>query len=165
MITIPAKSVNYDREKRSSFTIQFFIFFLWKSIIFQFCYLFVLYLQGHRSVTSVKLSRAVGLPYLKILHINPGYLLTLLPGPLARVSLAVGLPYLLVKRALALLERAQLIFLIFHTFVCKFGRVEGAAREGVLHVTLANWQEFGFEFHLRSSPSYSKYMDISQPLS
>ena len=33
----------------------------------------------------------------------------------------------------------------------------------VLHVTLANWQEFGFEFHLRSSPSYSEYMDISQP--
>ena len=29
----------------------------------------------------------------------------------------------------AWLERAQLIFLIFHTFVCKFGRVEGAARE------------------------------------
>ena len=27
------------------------------------------------------------------------------------------------------LERAQLIFLICHTFVCKFGRVEGAARE------------------------------------
>ena len=26
----------------------------------------------------------------------------------------------------ARLERAQLIFLIFHTFVCKFGRVEGA---------------------------------------
>ena len=24
----------------------------------------------------------------------------------------------------------------------------------VLHVTLANWQGFGFEFHLRSSPSY-----------
>ena len=23
----------------------------------------------------------------------------------------------------------------------------------VLHVTLANWQGFGFEFHLRSSPS------------
>ena len=23
----------------------------------------------------------------------------------------------------------------------------------VLHVTLASWQEFGFEFHLRSSPS------------
>ena len=34
----------------------------------------------------------------------------------------------------------------------------------VLHVTLANWQEFGFEFHLRSSPSYSEYMDISQPV-
>ena len=33
----------------------------------------------------------------------------------------------------------------------------------VLHVTLANWQEFGFEFHLRSSPSYSEYMDMSQP--
>ena len=29
----------------------------------------------------------------------------------------------------AWLERAQLIFLIFHTFVCKFGRVEAAARE------------------------------------
>ena len=31
----------------------------------------------------------------------------------------------------------------------------------VLHVTLANWQRFGFEFHLRPSPSaFSKYMDI-----
>ena len=29
----------------------------------------------------------------------------------------------------AWLERAQLIFVIFHTFVCKFGRVEGTARE------------------------------------
>ena len=38
------------------------------------------YLQGYRSVTSVKLSRAVGLPYLKILLVNPGYLLTLLLG-------------------------------------------------------------------------------------
>ena len=27
------------------------------------------------------------------------------------------------------IEDAELIFLIFHTFVCKFGRVEGAARE------------------------------------
>ena len=27
------------------------------------------------------------------------------------------------------LERAQLIFLILHIFVCKFDRVEGAARE------------------------------------
>ena len=33
----------------------------------------------------------------------------------------------------------------------------------VLPVTLANRQEFGFEFHLRSSPSYSEYRDISQP--
>ena len=30
---------------------------------------------------------------------------------------------------IAWLERAQFIFLIFHTFVYKFGRVEGAARE------------------------------------
>ena len=29
----------------------------------------------------------------------------------------------------ARLEPAQLIFLIFHTLVCKFGRVEAAARE------------------------------------
>ena len=29
----------------------------------------------------------------------------------------------------ARLERAQLILLIFHSFVCKFGRVEGVARE------------------------------------
>ena len=30
----------------------------------------------------------------------------------------------------------------------------------VLHVTLANWQRFGSEFHLRSSPSaFSGYMD------
>ena len=33
----------------------------------------------------------------------------------------------------------------------------------VLHVTLAIWQEFRFEFHLRISPSYSEYMDISLP--
>ena len=33
----------------------------------------------------------------------------------------------------------------------------------VLHVTLANWQRFAFEFHLRSSPSNSEYMDISRP--
>ena len=33
----------------------------------------------------------------------------------------------------------------------------------VLHVTLTNWQRFGFEFHLRSSPSpFSEYMDISR---
>ena len=32
-------------------------------IIFQF-YVFALYLQGHQSVTSAKLSWAVGLPYL-----------------------------------------------------------------------------------------------------
>ena len=30
----------------------------------------------------------------------------------------------------------------------------------ILHVTLANWQRFGFEFHLRASPSaFSGYMD------
>ena len=32
-------------------------------------------------------------------------------------------------KGVAWLERAQLIFLIFYTFVCKFGRVEAAARE------------------------------------
>ena len=34
----------------------------------------------------------------------------------------------------------------------------------VLHVTLASWQRFGFEFHLRSSPSaYSGFVKISRP--
>ena len=36
----------------------------------------------------------------------------------------------------------------------------------VSHVTLANWQGFGFEFHLRPSQSaftFSEYMDISRP--
>ena len=34
----------------------------------------------------------------------------------------------------------------------------------VLHATLANWQRFGFEFHLRSSPSaYSGFVNISRP--
>ena len=33
----------------------------------------------------------------------------------------------------------------------------------VLHVTLANWQRFGFEFHLRSSPSaYRGFVNISR---
>ena len=34
----------------------------------------------------------------------------------------------------------------------------------VLHVTLANWQGFGFEFHLGSSPSaFSGFVNVSQP--
>ena len=34
----------------------------------------------------------------------------------------------------------------------------------VLHVALANWQVFRFEFHLRSSPSaYSGFVNISRP--
>ena len=34
----------------------------------------------------------------------------------------------------------------------------------VLHMTLANWQEFGLEFHLRSSPSaYYGFVNISRP--
>ena len=34
----------------------------------------------------------------------------------------------------------------------------------VLYVTLANWQGFGFEFHLGSSPSaFSGFVNISQP--
>ena len=34
----------------------------------------------------------------------------------------------------------------------------------VLHVALVNWQRFGFEFHLRSSPSaYSGFVNISRP--
>ena len=34
----------------------------------------------------------------------------------------------------------------------------------ILHVTLANWQRFGFEFHLGSSPSaFSGFVNISQP--
>ena len=34
----------------------------------------------------------------------------------------------------------------------------------VLHVTLANWQKFGFDFHPRSSPSaFSECMDINRP--
>ena len=34
----------------------------------------------------------------------------------------------------------------------------------VLHVTLANWQRFGFEFHLGSSAStFSGFVNISQP--
>ena len=33
-----------------------------------------------------------------------------------------------------------------------------------LHVTVANWQRFGFEFHLRSSLStYSGFVNISRP--
>ena len=33
----------------------------------------------------------------------------------------------------------------------------------VLHVTLANWQRFGFEFHLRSSPfAYSGFVNMSR---
>ena len=34
----------------------------------------------------------------------------------------------------------------------------------VFHVTLANWLRFGFEFHLRSSPTaYSGFVNISRP--
>ena len=37
--------------------------------------------------------------------------------------------YTMYCQYVASLERAQLIFLMFHTFVCKFDRVGGAARE------------------------------------
>ena len=47
-------------------------------------------------------------------------------------------------------------FLILNFSYCPLSRV--------LHVTLANWQRFGFEFHLRSSPSaYSEFVNISRP--
>ena len=52
-------------------------------------------------------------------------------------------------------RRNDMIFCIQFSY-CPLSRV--------LHVTLANWQRFGFEFHLRSSPSaFSGYMDISRP--
>ena len=99
MITIVTKSANYDQQNifiKRSFTIRHIFALEIIKNIFQFCYLFVLYLQGHRSITSAKLSQAVGLPYLKILlvHVNAGYL----DNTLARATLAVGLPYLLVNR-------------------------------------------------------------------
>ena len=76
--------------------------------MFQFCYLFVLYLQGHQSVTSVKLSRTVGLT----LPVNFARKTGLCYNPLARVTLAVGLPYLLINRAL--------ISLVFSNARCAF---------------------------------------------
>ena len=79
MITIPTKLANYDPENIKFFSQFVYVCFgnkLFSSFIICSC----VGLQGHRSVTSVKLSRAVGLPYLKILLINPGYLLTLLLG-------------------------------------------------------------------------------------
>ena len=80
MITIPTKSANYDPEN-----IKFFhnlVMFALEINYFPVLLSARTYvgLQGHRSVTSVKLSRAVGLPYLKILLVNPSYLLTLLLG-------------------------------------------------------------------------------------
>ena len=40
----------------------------------------------------------------------------------------------------------------------------GSVKDMISHVTLANWQKFGFEFHLRSSPSaFSGFVNISQP--
>ena len=74
MITIPTKSANYETQNIKFFH-NYHIFALEMNY-----YLLVLYLQGYRSVTIVKLSRVVGLPYLKILLVNPGYLLTLLLG-------------------------------------------------------------------------------------
>ena len=52
-------------------------------------------------------------------------------------------------------------------FGCRVARGRGEAKKiflSILHVTLANWQRFGFEFHLRSSPSaYSGFVNISRP--
>ena len=40
----------------------------------------------------------------------------------------------------------------------------GSVKDMISHVTLANWQKFGFEFHLRSSPAaFSGFVNISQP--
>ena len=47
----------------------------------------------------------------------------------SRVKILGGSFYSPSLKDLAWLERAQLIFLISHTFVCTFGRIDGAARE------------------------------------
>ena len=60
----------------------------------------MLYLQGHQSVTSVKMSRAVGFRLPVNFACKPGRSY----NPLARVTLGVGLPYLLVNRALVYLR-------------------------------------------------------------
>ena len=78
MITIPTKSANYDPENIKFFH-NLYIFAL-EINYFSVLSVHALACKVNRSVTSVKLSRAVGLPYLKILLINPSYLLTLLLG-------------------------------------------------------------------------------------
>ena len=40
--------------------------------------------------------------------------------------------------AIGWLERAQLIFVIFHTFACKFGRVEAAVRGKIADKCMKN---------------------------
>ena len=68
------------RPRKHKVLSQFVYFCFGNKLFFSFVICSCVGLQGHRSVTSVKLSRAVGLPYLKILLINPSYLLTLLLG-------------------------------------------------------------------------------------
>ena len=68
------------RPRKHQVLSQFVYFCFGNKLFFSFVICSCVGLQGHRSVTSVKLSRAVGLPYLKILLINPSYLLTLLLG-------------------------------------------------------------------------------------
>ena len=75
------------RPRKHQVLSQFVYFCFGNKLFFSFVICSCVGLQGHRSVTSVKLSRAVGLPYLKILLINPSYLLTL---ALARMIPALG---------------------------------------------------------------------------
>ena len=116
MITIATKSANYNPEAIKFFH-NLYIFAL-EITIFQFCYLFVHYFQGHRSVTSVKLSRAVGYRLPENFAYKPG----LSFNPLARVILAVGLPYLLL-RALDCRENPKFFQCVFRkTLKCENGR-------------------------------------------
>ena len=64
-------------------------------------------IQGQLSLSKIKFAKVVN-RYVKILG-----------GRFYSASL----------KDITWLERAQLIFLIFHTFVCKLGRVEGAVWE------------------------------------
>ena len=68
------------RPKKHQVLSQFLYFCFDNKLFSTFVICSCVGLQGHRSVTSVKLSRAVGLPYLKILLVNASYLLTLLLG-------------------------------------------------------------------------------------
>ena len=80
-----------------------------------------------------------------------------------KVTILSGKLYSPSLKAVAWLERAQLIFLIFHTFVCNFGRVEAGRRGKKLQTNVWTIRKINWVSSIQ--PTFSKLSEYNLLLS